>query len=50
MALYGRDLLSPFNGHLDGTAGGAGLTNTGLCAGKPKRRSPDIRRPAKLNQ
>jgi len=25
MALYGRDLLLPLNGHLDGTSGGAGL-------------------------
>jgi len=25
MALYGRDLLLPLTGHLDGTSGGAGL-------------------------
>src|SRR5436190_21967956 len=24
MALYGRDLLLPLNGHIDGTSGGAG--------------------------
>ena len=35
MALYGRDLLLPLNGHLDGTSGGAGL-KAALCTGKPK--------------
>jgi hypothetical protein len=36
MALYGRDLLLPLNGHLDGTSGGAGLKQA-LCTGKPKK-------------
>ena len=46
MALYGRDLLLPLNGHLDATSGGAGL-NGALCTGKPKlalfRRPPTLK-------
>jgi hypothetical protein len=46
MALYGRDLLLPLNGHLDGTPEGAGLKRA-LYTGKPKlalfRRPPTLK-------
>jgi hypothetical protein len=50
MALYGRDLLLPLYGHLDGTSGRRWSKSGPLHGQAQSGALPDIRRPRKLDQ